>query len=92
MKQEYQEPKTTLREFRDIRLDYVFDASIFNEEPERIRRVKELVEKLPTADRVMLLMYADCGSLRKVARKLGVSHMTMSKEIRRIRASIIEKL
>lgn len=92
MKEQYTTPETVVREFRDIRLDYVFDASVFNEEPERTRRVKQLVEQLPLADRVMLLMYADCGSLRKVAKKLGVSHMTMSKEIRRIRANIIAQL
>ena len=31
---------TIVREFRDIRKDYAFDPSIFNDEDEKIRRVK----------------------------------------------------
>lgn len=92
-KEPYIPPQTFVREYRDIRLDYLFDPSIFNDEPDKLRRVKQVIaEDLELADRVLILMYADCGSHRKLAQKMGVSHATIGKEIRRIRALILEKL
>lgn len=92
-KEPYIPPQTFVREYRDIRPDYLFDPSIFNDEPEKVRRLKQVIaEELPLADRVLILMYADCGSHRKLAAKMGVSHATIGKEIRRIRAYILSRL
>ncbi len=82
-----------VREFRDIRRDYDFDPSIFNDEDERIRRVKQVImTEIDPVDRVLFLMYTDCGSLRKLGAHFGVSHTTLAKEIRRIKQEIIDKL
>lgn len=84
---------TIVREFRDIRKDYAFDPSIFNDEDEKIRRVKQVImTEIDPVDRVLFLMYADCGSLRKLGAHFGVSHTTLAKEIRRIKKEIIDKL
>lgn len=82
-----------VREFRDIRRDYNFDPSIFNDEDEKIRRVKQVImTEIDPVDRVLFLMYTDCGSLRKLGAHFGVSHTTLAKEIRRIKQEIIDKL
>lgn len=82
-----------VREFRDIRRDYDFDPSIFNDEDEKIRRVKQVImTEIDPVDRVLFLMYTDCGSLRKLGAHFGVSHTTLAKEIRRIKHEIIDKL
>lgn len=82
-----------IREFREIRKDYAYDQSIFNDEDARVRRVKQVIMlELDPVDRVLFLMYVDCGSLRKLGKHFGVSHTTLAKEIRRIKQEIIAKL
>ena len=81
------------RTYRDIREDYVYNDDIFNPEPERVRRCKEIIaNELAPADRVIITLYAELGSLRKLGRLLGVSHTTAAGEVRRIRNIIFEKL
>ncbi|MCR5071194.1 MAG: sigma-70 region 4 domain-containing protein [Bacteroidales bacterium] len=84
------EEQEVIREYRDIRQDYAPDFSIFNEEPDKVRRVKEIIATLPKVDRLLFLMYTDCGSLRKLAARLGISYVTLQKEITRIRKTILE--
>ena len=80
------------RTFREIREDYAFDPSIFSTEDDRTRRVKEIIDKeLPQVDRVLFLSYVDCGSLRKLARRIGVSEFTAQREIARIRKDILQR-
>lgn len=76
--------------YKEVRQDYAFDPSIFNDEPEKVRRIKEIIDALPEVDKILFIMYAECGSLRKLARRLGFSHMTLAKEIQRIRKKILE--
>ena len=52
-----------MRSYNDVRKDYLFDASIFNDEPERIRAVKDILNnRLDDVDRIIITLYADCGS------------------------------
>lgn len=78
-------------DYRDIRADYAFDPDIMNDEPEKVRRSKQILASLPVADRVIFTMYTDCASLRKLADRLGVSYVTLQKEITRIRKDILAK-
>ena len=80
-----------LRSFRELKVDYAPDRSVFNEEPDRLRRVKEIIDGLPQVDRVIFLSYVDCGSLRALASKIGVSYATLQKEISRIRKDILKQ-
>ena len=83
--------REVIREYREIRQDYAPDLSIFNEEPDKVRRVKEIIASLPEVDRVLFLTYTDCGSLRKLAKRLSISYVTLQKEISRIRHTILER-
>lgn len=81
------------RKYVDVKKDYPYDPGIFNEEDPRVRRVLEVIHKeLSPVDRIIILLYIDCGSLRKLGRRLGVSHMTIGKEVRRIKQQILDSL
>ena len=75
-----------VRRYREILGDYEFRDDIM------VRRLKYIINRrLCQVDRTLLLLYADCGSYRKLGRRLGISHMTMRKEIMRIREKITEE-
>lgn len=80
-----------VKDYLEIREDYAPDRSIFSEEPDKLRRVKEIISRLPPADRVLFVMYTDCGSLRKLAARFGISYVTLQKEIARIRKTILKQ-
>lgn len=80
-----------VKDYLEIREDYAPDRSIFSEEPDKLRRVKEIIARLPPADRVLFIMYTDCGSLRKLAARFGISYVTLQKEIARIRKTILHQ-
>ena len=81
-----------VKEYRMIRKEYAFDPSIFNPEDQRIARLKEIVNtKLSQADRTILLLYVDCQSFRKCGKKLNLSHMTVRREIMRIRQIVLDE-
>lgn len=80
-----------VKDYLEIREDYAPDRSIFSEEPDKLRRVKEIIARLPPADRVLFVMYTDCGSLRKLAARFGISYVTLQKEIARIRKTILHQ-
>lgn len=76
----------------DIKEDYTYDPSIFNEEDRRLRIVKDIINnRLSQVDKVIVLLYIDCLSYRKLAAKLGVAPMTAHKEVQRIKKIILEE-
>ena len=79
-----------VRDYKSIREDYRYDGSLFTEEPDRVARVKYIIDnKLSQVDRTLILLYADCQSLRKLGKRLGLSHTCVANEIRRIRETIL---
>ena len=84
--------KEIIRDFKDIKEDYVFDADIMNMEDERVHRIKEIINtRLSLADKTLILLYVDCQSFRKLGERLGLSHMTCWKEIIRIKNIILKE-
>ena len=84
--------REVVSEFRKIRQDYTYNPDIMNEEDERLTRVKKIIDqKLSLADKTIILLYVDCQSLRKLAARLGVSHMTLRREVMRIKKIILEE-
>lgn len=82
--------KEIIRDFKDIKEDYVFDPDIMNMEDERVHKVKEIINtKLSLVDKTLMLLYVDCLSYRKLGQRLGLSHMTCRKEIIRIKNIIL---
>ena len=84
--------KEIIRDFRDIKEDYVFDSDIMNMEEERVHRIKEIINtRLSLVDKTLILLYVDCQSFRKLGERLGLSHMTCRKEIIRIKNIILSE-
>lgn len=84
--------KELARSYKSIREDYTFDPSIFSGEDGRVALVKYIINhRIPEVDRILILLYTDCHSLRKLGDRLGLSHQTCAKEIRRIRREIIDE-
>lgn len=79
------------RDFKSIAEDYQYNADVMNPEPERVNLVKEIIHtRLTESERIVILLYADCHSYRKLGRRLGLSHGTVATEVRRIRTKILE--
>lgn len=70
--------------------DYLPDVSIFATDDESVHKIKQALQRLPLADRTIIVLYAETASLRKVAEILNVSHTTIRKELRRIRKELSE--
>lgn len=81
-----------IAEFRKIKQEYSYNPDIMNEEDERLTRIKKIIDtKLSLADKTIILLYVDCQSYRKLGARLGVSHMTIRREVQRIKKIILEE-
>lgn len=70
--------------------EYKPDNSIWREYSDDVLMLKEAVNNLSDADRIIFVMYAEYGSLRKVGKQLGVSHSIIYKNIMRIKKQIYD--
>ena len=73
--------------------DYQCKDDCFTEDTPLIRQTKYIINnKLSRSDRMIIVLYAELQSYRKVGKLLGVSHTTTMNEIKRIKALIKEQL
>lgn len=72
--------------------DYVPDESIWNEDDDRVLNLKRAMNVLEESDRIIFTLYCEYGSLRKVGKRLGVSHSIIYKNIRRIKLQMLDWL
>lgn len=81
-----------IKEYRAAKDDYLFRGDIFDDDPEKVRIIKRIItEKLSQPDRAILLLYCECESYRVLGKALGVSHVTAGRELKRIRAKVLEE-
>ncbi len=81
-----------VEEYRAVKQEYAFDPSIFNVDNDRVSRIKEIIStRLSVPDRTLILLYAEYQSYRKLGEQLGLSHMTVRREILRIRKIILDE-
>lgn len=85
------DPRDIVRDYRDIAPDYAPAADpLFNEEDDRVRRIKTIVaEQLEPWERNVILLYADCGSLRKLGKRLDLSHSSVRRIVDDIKKKIL---
>lgn len=86
-KEEYspEELRRLLREYSDKEEDIM-------EDDDKTLQVFDAVNKIPEADRIILYLYAELGSLRAVGRTLGVSYSTARKAVQEIKGKIFDNL
>lgn len=70
--------------------DYKPDESIWREYDDDMLLLKQAVDSLEDADRIIFVLYAEYGSLRKVGKRLGVSHSIIYKNISRIKKQMYD--
>lgn len=79
-------------EFRKIKDEYSFTPDIMNPDDPRVARLKEIINtKLSQVDKTIILLYVDCQSYRKLGKKMRLSHMTVRREVMRIKKIILEE-
>ena len=55
-------------------------------------KIKKIIDtKLSLVDKTIILLYVDCQSYRKLGEKMHLSHMTVRREIIRIKKIILEE-
>lgn len=81
-----------VKEFRQIRQEYAWNPDIMNQDDVKVARVKEIIDtKLSQVDKTIILLYCDCLSYRKLGEKMHLSHMTIRREVVRIKKIILEE-
>lgn len=81
-----------VRDFKSIKEDYRYDADIFCNDGERVSKIKEIINtRLSLVDKTIILLYVDCQSYRKLGKRFGLSHMTMRRDVLRIKRIILEE-
>lgn len=84
--------RAVANEYKQITRDYAFDNTIFNEDEPKVNALKYIINhKLSQVDRTIILLYVDCQSYRKLGEKMGMSHMTIRREVVRIKNIIQEE-
>lgn len=81
-----------VKNFKVIKEDYAWHPDIMTKDDERVARLKEIINtKLSLVDKTIILLYVDCQSYRKLGKRLGVSHMTIRREVQRIKKIILDE-
>lgn len=68
--------------------DYQLDFSEFSDLDDKLLEIEDKWERLKETDRIIMILYAEYGSLRKVASLLGFSHSTVAKYLSEIRSKL----
>lgn len=74
-----------LREYENKEMDIMTDS-------DELLEVYDAINTLNDADKIILYLYAELGSLRAVGRTLGVSYSTARKAVIEIKNKIYEQL
>lgn len=74
-----------LREYENKEMDIMTDS-------DELLEVYDAINTLNDADKIILYLYAELGSLRAVGRTLGVSYSTARKAVIEIKQKIYEQL
>ena len=81
-----------VKEFRQIKEDYKWNPDIMCQDDPKVARVKEIIDtRLSQVDKTIILLYCDCLSYRKLGKKMHLSHMTIRREVIRIKKIILEE-
>ena len=85
------DPRDIVRDFREIAPDYAPDPdALMNEEDDRVRRLKQVIaDRLDPWERNVIILYADCGSLRQLGKRLGLSHSSVRRVVDDIKQKVL---
>ena len=70
--------------------DYKYNPDPFCEDDPKVSKLKWVIENgISQTDRIIILLYSELGSQRKVGKMLGVSASTVNIQLKRIRKQIL---
>lgn len=79
--------------YRAIRGEFEYTGGIFDRDTPRVRLLKWVCcNRLETAERVLVYLYAELGSIRDLAQMLGVARSTLADEMKRIKNKIAAEM
>lgn len=79
-------------DYSDIKGEYAFNPDIMNPDDPRVSKLKEIINtKLSQVDKIIILLYVDCQSYRQLGKRMGLSHMTVRREVQRIKKLILKE-
>lgn len=76
------------RPWDEIAADFDLHPDMMTDDREELLRLKEAIARLSEPDRRIIVLYAELGSLRQLARRLGVSRGTAHGRVKAIQAQI----
>ncbi len=79
-------------EFERIIQDYAPVRDIFSEDEHIEYLCKEALATLSPTDQRLFILYAELGSIREVARRIGMSQSTLHYRIDKIRKNLKKKI
>ena len=79
-------------ELRKLLREYEDKEENIMEDTDELLEIYDAVNALNEADRIILYLYAELGSLRAVGRTLGVSYSTARKAVQEIKGKIYDNL
>lgn len=65
--------------------DYELDFGMFTDLDDRLLEIEDKYSALKAPEKIILILYAELKSYRKIAKILGFSHSTVMKHIKEIR-------
>ena len=81
-----------VKDFKAIRQEYAYDPSVMSTDDPRVAKLKYIIEnRLSAVDRIIILLYCETRSYRKLGERMQLSHTTMRKEVLRIKKIIMEE-
>lgn len=81
-----------INNIKELLDEYKPDNNIFTEDDDMMIKMKQSVQNLSDADRIIFILYCESGSLREVGKILGVSHTTVFKQIKEIKQRILNDI
>jgi DNA-binding CsgD family transcriptional regulator len=69
-------------------IDYNLDFGMFTNLNDRLLEIEDKYKMLTKPDKIILILYAELGSFRKVGDFLGFSHSTIRNKINEIRLKL----
>lgn len=73
---------------KELMNEYALNTDMFSNESDKVRLTKQALWSLSETDRLLIILYCEIGSLRKLGDLLGVSRTTAFAAVKSIKAKM----
>ena len=76
-------------DYHNVRAVYLSDKGVFTNDTLKAKAVKDYIRtRLTTSEQTIITLYAECGSLSKLSKILGIPKSTIHIEVQKIQKKI----